>query len=393
MIVDTVRNTQFSEIMNHIAIALDIPEKLYQDAKNKYNALGEWLKRDHIEKYKCDAEIYPQGSIRIGTSVLPIKEDDDYDVDLVYRRDIKKESISQETLKEETGGQLQRYIKHLQNQNNDEEIPALKERNRCWTLKYKKAGFHLDVLPSLPDDEADKYNLRDLVDAIIITDKELREWHHTNPRGYANWFDELQKKILLEKRRIIAKKANVDIEKVPSERVPTPLRRIVQILKRHRDIKYQGNSEDKPISIIITTLAAKVYQEEIDFGSALVSIAPRMQNGIEKRDGVYWVENPINPKENFADKWQTNPERADQFFKWLRQVETDLNTASQQKGLQEVTKSLSSALGENAVLRGIQEYGNSIDDKQQQGNLSMASKTGLLGSSGRLVKKNTWYGE
>lgn len=42
----------------------------------------------------------------------------------------------------------------------------------------------------------------------------------------------------------------------------TPLQRAVQILKRHRDIMFAGD-EDKPVSIIITTLAAKAYQEKV----------------------------------------------------------------------------------------------------------------------------------
>lgn len=39
------------------------------------------------------------------------------------------------------------------------------------------------------------------------------------------------------------------------------LQRIVQILKRHRDIMFNGD-EDKPISIIITTLASRAYRGE-----------------------------------------------------------------------------------------------------------------------------------
>ena len=29
------------------------------------------------------------------------------------------------------------------------------------------------------------------------------------------------------------------------------------------------------------------------------------------------VENPVNPEENFADKWIEHPKRQDNFYKWL----------------------------------------------------------------------------
>jgi len=50
-------------------------------------------------------------------------------------------------------------------------------------------------------------------------------------------------------------------------------------------------------------------------------------------------------------------------------------------------------LGEDIVKNAVTKYGRKIDGLQQQGKLGMASQTGLLGSTGKIVKKNTWYGE
>ena len=386
----TEEHTQLSEILEFVCKALDIREELYQDAKQSADDLSEWLSADHIRRFQSDAQIYHQGSMRLGTSVRPVREGDEYDVDLVYRREIRKESTTQEQLKHDLGDQLHEYVRHVAQ--SGEAPPTLKEGLRCWTLKYD-GRFHLDILPSLPDDEAAIHNLRDVADGIIITDKDLREWQHSNPKGFANWFNEKQGALIHERQEAIAREANVDVESVPSERVPTPLRRAVQILKRHRDIQYQGSLDDKPASIVITTLAAQAYRYEEDDLSALMAIVPGMRNHIEKRGGIYWVENPINPGENFADRWERKPQRAARFFEWLGKVESDLRAVTQQKGLQKIGASLGSALGEDIVHRALEEYGSTIDNRHQEGRLRMAPKTGLLGAAGTVVKRNTWYGD
>lgn len=391
MVIDSGKTKQLNEIMRYIGEELDIPEDIFNSAKRKYSMLAEWLRADHVERFSSDAEIYPQGSFRLGTSVRPVKKDDDYDVDLVYRRDIKKESTTQEKLRDELREQLERYIKHLHVL--DDSIPVLVPGRRCWTLDYS-GQFHMDVLPAIPDEEAERFNNRNIEDGIKIPDHELYEWQHSNPKGYVSWFNERQEAILLERRMMMAKVADVEVESIPVERVSTPLRRIVQILKRHRDIRYLGNPDDKPISIIITTLVAGAYSREGNVYEGLMSIVPKMRDGIENRGGEWWIPNPINQGENFADKWKQGekPQRATRFFEWLDRVEKDFAEASKQTGFNHIMKALEPVLGEGLVKRAAERYGKSIDKKHQNGNLKMAANTGLLGTVGTSVKKNTWYG-
>ncbi|MCK4538283.1 MAG: nucleotidyltransferase [Candidatus Krumholzibacteria bacterium] len=391
MAIDTRKTKQLAEILHHIGNELDIPEGVYATARQKYLVLAEWLKADHQNRFSSNAEIYHQGSFRLGTAIRPVKKDDKYDVDLVYRRNIKKDSTSQDKLKAELGEQLERYIMHLHDCG--ESIPQLVPRRRCWTLDYK-GQFHMDVLPAIPDDEADQYNLRDFADGIKIPDRKLHEWQHSNPKGYAGWFNDLQKALLLERREMMAKAAEIDVEKIPVERVHTPLRRVVQILKRHRDICYQENPGDKPISIIITTLAGKAYNGEVDIYEALMAVTSKMRDKIHQKDGEWWVPNPINPKENFADKWKKTeePQRADRFFEWLKKVEADFTSAGTRTGIDRIVEIFSSAFGSDLVKRATEKYGRVMDSRQQKGELWMAAKTGVLGAAGTIVRKNTWYG-
>src|SRR5207248_11799135 len=118
-----------------------------------------------------------------------------------------------------------------------------------------------------------------------------------------------------------------------------------------------------------------------------------MRNAIEKHDGEYWVPNPVNPKENFADKWKEQPEKTKHFFDWLLQLEADLANALKQTSLQRIGESLEPIFGKDAVGRGMKRYGQQFDAMQKAGELKMAPQTGLIGAVGTAIGKNTWYGD
>ena len=42
------------------------------------------------------------------------------------------------------------------------------------------------------------------------------------------------------------------------------------------------------------------------------------------------MPNPVNPLENFAEKWQENPEYETIFRDWLQRAKADINKALQQ---------------------------------------------------------------
>jgi Second Messenger Oligonucleotide or Dinucleotide Synthetase domain len=274
---------------------LDMPAELEKLALIYYKEISEWLCSDDSPLYKYAPKVYSQGSFRLGTVIRPISDENEFDIDLVCRLTINKELITQDKLKQMIGDRLREKY-------GDE----LKEGRRCWTLEFD--GFHIDILPALPD-------LDTLPNGILITDTEFLRWQFSNPVDYSTWFKEQMIVRLEEQRRYVAKALGMDIKKVPEWEVRTPLQRAVQLLKRHRDIYFAQDVENQPISIIITTLAARSYNNEGDLDTAFSNITSNMGNHIEKKNGVYYVANPIHNSENFADKWETNPQRAENFFR------------------------------------------------------------------------------
>ena len=69
-------------ILRHLADEIDVSPTRYQEAKDHYNAVGEWLGRDDSELAPFLPVVFPQGSFVLGTAIRPIG-DEEYDVDAV----------------------------------------------------------------------------------------------------------------------------------------------------------------------------------------------------------------------------------------------------------------------------------------------------------------------
>src|SRR5690606_9354596 len=133
-------------------------------------------------------------------------------------------------------------------------------------------------------------------------------------------------------REAMARAASASIEDIPVWRVRTSLQRAVQLLKRHRDLRFAADADDRPTSIIITTLAARAYRGQPQTYEALLDLVRAMPGYIERRDGTWWVANPVHPGENFADKWNEKAGRKTAFDNWLKAAEADLLAMRERDG-------------------------------------------------------------
>lgn len=321
-----LEGNELSDLLMDLAEELDVPPSKYEEAAAHYSAVGEWLNADGSQLASYGPVIYSQGSFGLGTAVRPIG-DGDYDVDAVCLLEKPPAGLDQRRLKVMIGDRLkahETYRRLLE-----------PEGRRCWTLKYSDASrFHLDVLPAVP------HRLFDHQEAIHITDKHEPPtfWGDSNPKGYQAWFKDQMKVIFTRQRERAALAKTASVEDIPEYEIRTPLQRLIQILKRHRDLHY-GYDDDKPISIIITTLAARAYDNEPDLHQAMVKVIPGMKSQITFQNGVPQIPNPVIPTENFADKWQKHPQKQVIFFKWLDEVESfgrDLASASSPQELESV---------------------------------------------------------
>lgn len=355
-----------NQLLIDIADELDISQSEFEQAQISYNSLAKWLERPDSSVRQFVPDIYPQGSIKYGTVIKPLDVNGDYDVDLVLvLKELSTHQVSQKRLKDLVGEEILRYATTLRMKTKPE------NKRRCWTIHYSEGlRFHLDTLPAVPADEEVKQIFekrgvhRDLVKAAIsITDSESDnydvidpDWNHSNPAGYADWFYSRMKEsrdFLLQENAKLA-----EAEQLPEFRLRTTLQQTIQLLKRHRDTLF-GDDEEKPISIIITTLAAKAYSNEPSIADALVNVLRNMEQWIRQKTDdkigrmVDWVENPVDPKENFADRWVEHPERRDLFFEWLEQARTYFTEICQGDNVQLVQNLLDSRMGSTIVKKAM----------------------------------------
>lgn len=401
------QNKQFSELLEELGQTLDISKEQYEAAVRSYKAVGHQLSKEGSALAPYKPEILPQGSFLLGTMVKPINEKDDLDIDLVCKLTGKQPSWTQFNLKQKVGDQLKEnevYRKMLK-----------EEGRRCWTVVYAdSSNYHMDILPSIVDSgyqmilekaflSADLTDLNEL--AIRITDRRRDDyyfesnhklWLKCNPFGYGKWFS-VKASLELSKRITLSE----SIKPVPLyQKEKLPLQRVVQILKRHRDLMFNGD-EDKPISIIITTLAGRAYQKETSILEALLNVLERMHLFIKEKFNpktgkmIKWIGNPVNEEENFADKWEEVPQKQINFYKWMKAVKTDIRYAIEQKdrGLQSVMEALKTPFGEKSVSKAFSNYGEKQLLLRETGGMKMADITGMIGFVGRTsIPKHTNFG-
>lgn len=204
---------------------------------------------------------------------------------------------------------------------------------------------------------------------------------------------------LMQKRAAMAKAARVD--DIPAYRWKSPLQQCVQILKRHRDKMFEEDSDGKPISIIVMTLAGAAYQGEVEIDEALTRILTDM-GGFVRTESPR-VPNPVNPVEDFADKW-ADPKYKDlhleqNFWKWLEQAQSDFEVMTTTDDVEVFEKEASARFGvilatRTEELREIAAKKRDLLEKAAMiGAGAKTNSSGVIGSIGVSNPAHKFYGE
>jgi hypothetical protein len=354
------RNSTIQDLLRKI----DITPTMHKYAVERYQGIATYLESQGIR-----ADIYPQGSFRLGTVVRPLVngKESDFDLDTICELIYKKSETTPRDIKHMVGNAL----------NNSEvyKDKLLPEDERCWTLQYAKVdkdtGLMLDIVPSVHEDvesinnlvlKSVKYDYAK--EAISITQKGEKAyfWQDSNPKGYASWFDDINKPYLEQgkderRRAIFNENRNIyaSIDEIPDIVDRSSLQRVIQLLKRHRDVYYFSYGTNvwskRPISAIITTLTAQIAKfanpalsiveladftatnlleyaklldsEQIVFKGHLKAYFFEARDYLSRENQKWRIPNPVNPNDNYADTWDNDT--AKMFFQWVKRVYSDFN--------------------------------------------------------------------
>jgi len=351
-------NTGNEEILKAMVAAVELPDSAYEKATERYKDLGEWLGLPVSNASKYSPHVLPQGSFRLGTAIRPLSEEEEYDLDITCRLEtgLTMDNIAQADLRSLVRKDIEAYRMERGIQ------APLGEKHRCLRLEYQDhLSFHMDIVPCIPDSLESRTLLEkafsqraysaSLIQKVspmasrITDDRSLNykaipsSWLRSNPEGYARWFEER----MLSRTLLKSFQERAQVDALPSFKRKAPLQRAIQILKRHRDWMFKDMPDSKPISMIITTLAAQAYNGEEDIESTLFAVLTGMERMVNQTKPR--VPNPVNPEEDFADKWD-DPKYArlrleENFRTWVLQAKADYNRILASTSPEELKKSAS----------------------------------------------------
>lgn len=358
----------------------DLPPDLQAGADVAYDDVGDWMS-EHLDEGSW--HVYSQGSMRLGTVVRPFS-DEEYDVDAVAEWDVEKESITQDELKRVVGTALACYVTERAGGGNFSPT-GLTESRRCWTVAFS-GSLQMDILPAIPDRKSPPTGIQ-------LPDHDLFRWQFSDPIAYSNWFFGRMVEQVIEEKRALAKRAQVEVDDIPDWQVKTTLQRVVQVLKLHRNHYFGESTAFRPPSIIVTTLAAHSYRSGSRLYDAVMEAVVSMPSFIERDGSKYLLPNPVQPRENFADIWGEDTAHAIMFFEWLNDLERTLeDSRATTAGLDQVVARLGSGFGEAPLRKSAQRLAESRTSARTAGRLAVTG-AGALGAVGSVkVRDHTFHG-
>ncbi len=364
---------QLDDLLARICGKLQISPTQFRLAETRYHTIGDWISADGSPLAIYRPEIYSQGSLRIGTTVKPLARQE-YDLDLVCQ-------INVNPLLFPNPIDLLNLVEARLRQH-DTYKTMLERKNRCIRIKYENE-FHLDILPACPDPASGST-------CVVVPDRAAQSWKHSNPRGFAAWFNGIAEDIQLKSIRL----AEPLPDQVAAEDMVV-LKLTVQLLKRWRDIAFSKNIDVAPISIVLTTLAGNYYRRQDSITAALLGILEGIVAALPA-SGRLVVCNPSNPKEDLSERWDRHPEAYQTFVMGIQQFAAQWRKLNQQKGIPQITSVLEQLFGETLAKSVIGEQAQFIESERKAGRLSVAAASGGLVSVGTPnstpIRRNTFYG-
>jgi hypothetical protein len=362
--------TLLDELLLRICSKLQLTPTQQEMAEDRYLAAGRWVAAEGSTLHRYHPQIFPQGSLRIGTTVKPLAREE-FDLDFVLQ--LEMEWRNPILVLDEVEARFRAH---------DTYRDMIERKNRCIRLNYKN-DFYMDVLPARPDRTA-------LGTCLLVPDRELHIWVPSNPKGFAAWFESRE-----AVRRLAERVAIEPLHGVETLANKSPLQLAVQLWKRHRDIDFRDRPKLAPVSIVLTTLAGLHYNGEQSVYEALLMILTRTLGSLPS-SGRLSVCNPSNPKEDLADRWN-RPEAYRAFVNSTQDLLTRWQRLPQTVGIDETTTTLKLLFGEKVTLAAVRDHAVALEQKRSAQELAVRRNTGLITSTATSaavpIKRNTFFGD
>lgn len=381
-LVTASANRQLDLLLEIVCVKLQLSQTQFELAEERYHAIGDWLLAEKSPIRAFQPEIYPQGSLSLGTTVKPWGANE-FDLDLVCQLQATENSHPGDVYsaiwdRMEANGTYRNMITR---------------KPRCIRVEYAN-DFHLDIVPAIPDgtQNGDHILVPDLHADLEPGHVKNNQWKPSNPRGYKKWF---RSKCVAA---IVEKYAHAEPLPQPEAIHEKPsLKRAVQLFKRWRDVRFMEHGGLEPPSIILTTLAGHFHRGEMLCTDALQTIID--STVAMRRDGKnVCLTNPANSKEQICERWTEKPASLALFDEAICEFQNDWAGLQAMRGLKEITDELKRLFGENPVDQAVKEFAERlVNEPRQEGGLFMEKQTRRIVTGTPVaalpVKETTFYGQ
>ena len=348
------------QLLAEIAARIQLSPNRHRQATERYQTVADWLERDGSPLKGTVAQLYPQGSMAIGATILSRKGNDRYDIDIASELILPQDTspkyvldILFQVIKGEPGS---RYF------------DMTRRRSRCVTIEY--SDMHLDLTPMIrrpdtPERECWIFENRRETPSI---EKRLA----ANPHGFAEWFNGRTHKAgdpFADAFRYFAKSydiANADPEPVPEHKdienksQPTI---VLQLIKQWRNVQYQGVEDKGPPSVLLSRIVAETSNPLLPLSNDLRVTARKTADFIERHCRARLpISNPVCPKDVLTDRWQVDRPEAQAFIEKIRSFELEIGRLSAGCDISEAKSILANLFGEYPTKDAVNQYGQRVGE-------------------------------
>lgn len=329
---------RLDDLLNRIAESLQLDKTRREKMVTAYKAVSEWIEADEGFFKDVEFEIYPHGSVLIGTTVKPTNKEE-FDLDFVIHIRMDWDKYNPEEVYRELWRRLDEHETYKQ---------MLMPKNRVIRLNYA-GDFHIDIMPGCQEDIFDS-------DRILVRDKKLKDSVSSNPRGFGKWFNakaDTVQEFLLEKAYAM--------QELPEEEpyhLKKPLKRGVQLIKRYRDIYFEKDYDNATSSIILTTLAGEFYNGEGTIYETVNNVVAKMHQAAKVGIYAFNVSNPVNNDEDFTEKWKQEPILFDRFHEFVIDFKRTWENLKREADITDSEQQLKNLFGDLTFSKALSEQQN-----------------------------------
>lgn len=368
-------------LLADVAIRVQLSNTDYNEAVQRYNTIADWLDRpDSLLEGRVN-RLYAQGSMAIGATIASKLRTDEFDIDIIAELALPLGTAPQHV--------LDLLYESIRSKRDSRYYSMTERRTRCVTVHYTD-DMHLDVTPAIllplheprtshifhskPEDHAEP-------DSTLVA----------NPYGFAEWYKATTPLdhdfvALFEKRagdweRLVkaAEAENVPAQQPPYRKSKATI--TLQLIKRWRNVRYDGRAGRRPPSIVLAKLIADAanhtdtLSEELHLQAAhlLKRFSEWHQAGLCIR-----VVNPRCGEDVFTDRWPSSLAEQGVFIRDLEDLVAKLAILRGDCSLDRMQDVMKDLFGEAPTLAAFKAFNERMGRQISTGQSYHQPSTGRL---------------